>query len=58
MQEVIFYLFMWLPFFWINWMLAGWMVEDRRRIERLEEENVRLKIEIKRIIETLTARVR
>jgi len=37
--------------FWINWKLVGWVVEDRKRIERLEEENRVMRREMERIRE-------
>ncbi|MEI9917361.1 MAG: hypothetical protein WDO14_00995 [Bacteroidota bacterium] len=53
MQTMIFYLLTWVPFFWINWKLADWLLEDRKRIERLEAENVLLRKEVERMRERL-----
>jgi hypothetical protein len=51
MQLVILMILSSMFFFWINWTLVGWIFDHKQRIEKLEEENERMREEMEGIRE-------
>jgi hypothetical protein len=44
-------------FFWINWTLVGWVFDHKKRIEKLEDENERLKETLQKITQSFLTKL-
>jgi hypothetical protein len=43
--------------FWINWTLVGWIFDHKKRIEKLEDENERLKNMLEKITQSFLTKL-